>query len=86
MKLLNLTLKILNIKAWKYIKNLNGLLRTELNRWIELWINLNLEFELIWIDLRDLRKLNALLYKFINIYTILENSYIWNEMIFGFEV
>ena len=86
MKLLNLTLKMLNIKALKYIENLNGIFRTELNWWIELWINLNLEFELIWIDLRDLRKLNTLPFKSFNIYTILENRYIWNEMIFGFEV
>ena len=31
MKLLNLTLKMLNIKALKYIENLNDLFRNELN-------------------------------------------------------
>ena len=33
-----LTLKWLNIKALKYIENLNDLFRNELNWWIELWI------------------------------------------------
>ena len=59
MKLLNLTLKMLNIKALKYIENLNGIFITELNWWIELWINLNLEFE---VDLNRFARLEEIKY------------------------